>query len=43
MADPSTDGPERPGIAKQLEDSPQAFFDSARNHTIAHAQSKSNS
>lgn len=41
MTDPSTDSPERPAIAKQLQENSQAFFESARDHTIAHAQPKS--
>ena len=43
MADPRTDNPMMPAIAEQIHLNPQEFYETARKHTKAHAQSKSTS
>lgn len=43
MGDPHTDSPIMPAIAEQIMKSPQEFYDTARKHTEAYAQSKDTS
>lgn len=40
MADPHTDTPAMPAIAEQMMKNPQEFYETARKHTQAYAQSK---
>lgn len=41
MADPSTESPLVPSIAQQMVKNPEEFYETARKHTMAHAQPKS--
>jgi len=40
LADPSTENPVVPGIAQQILKNPDEFYETARKHTMAHAQPK---
>lgn len=40
LADPSTESPVVPAIAQQILKNPDEFYETARKHTMTHAQPK---